>query len=322
MAGPYTIGIDLGGTNIKAAIVDDTGQIVQADSVDTQAERGFAHVTERIADLAKSLLERMPRGSVTSVGVGSPGPLSSKTGTIHRAPNLPGSDNAPLGPNLSERLGLPVSLENDANAAAYGEFLSGAAKQFESMVLLTLGTGIGGGVVLDGQLLRGCFESAGEVGHTIVVPNGRACPCGQRGCLERYASANAIGERLIEAVQSGESSLLESRIDARAKVSSHDVLNAREAGCELAGRIWDEACLYLAVAIVNLQHLLNPQVVVLAGGLINAGDELLRPVREHFDRHSWRIGNDRPEIVLATLHTDAGAIGAAGLAAAPQKGAG
>lgn len=314
MAGRLMIGIDLGGTNIKGAVVDEAGHIVTAHSIETRSELGFAKVAGRIADLAKHLLKQVSGQEVIGIGIGAPGPLSHAEGIIYRAPNLPGSENYPLAKELREKLNRPVSLENDANAAAYGEFLAGAGAKYDSMVLLTLGTGVGGGVVLDGQLLRGQFESAGEVGHMIVVPNGRPCPCHQKGCLERYASANAIGERLTEAVQAGETSLLSSRIESGAKVSSHDVLNAREAGCSLAARIWDEACLYLAVACVNLQHLINPQLIVMAGGLINAGDELLEPVKQHFDEHSWRIGNDRPEIALATLHTDAGVIGAAGLA--------
>ena len=314
MAGRLTIGIDLGGTNIKGAIVDENSQIVAAHSIETRSEQGFAKVAERIAELAQHLRDQMPDAEIACVGIGSPGPLSHDEGIIYRAPNLPGSENYPLVKELRDKLNLPVSLENDANAAAYGEFLAGAVAQYDSMVLLTLGTGVGGGIVLDGELLRGVFESAGEVGHTVIVPNGRPCPCHQKGCLERYASANAIGERLTEAVQAGESSLLTSRIESGAKISSHDVLNARDAGCKLSARIWDEACLYLAVACVNLQHLVNPQAIVLAGGLINAGDALLDPVRQHFDQQSWKIGNDRPEILLATLHTDAGVIGAAGLA--------
>lgn len=314
MAGPLKIGIDLGGTNIKGAVVDEQGQIVTADSIETRCELGFDRVVERIADLGHKLLDEVSRDQVRAIGVGSPGPLSHSEGKIHRAPNLPGSENYPIVEKLSELLGMPASLENDANAAAYGEFVAGAGAKYSSMVMLTLGTGVGGGIVLNNQLLRGYFDSAGEIGHMIVVPNGRPCPCGQRGCLERYSSANAIGERLVEAVQAGEDSLLAPRIASGAKVSSRDVLNAKDAGCTTSARIWDEACLYLAIACVNLQHMVNPQAIVMAGGLINAGDALLEPVRSHFDDHSWRIGNDRPEILLANLHTDAGVIGAAALA--------
>ena len=183
-----------------------------------------------------------------------------------------------------------------------------------SIVFFTLGTGVGGGIVLDGELWRGGFDSAAEVGHMIVIPNGRPCPCGQSGCLERYASANAIGERVVEALQAGESSILSGQLDKDQEITSRDVLGARQAGDALAARIWDEACLHLAVAAINMQHLLNPQSVVLGGGLINAGDELLTPVREYFRKLNWKMAEDQPEIALATLGTDAGTIGAAMLA--------
>ncbi len=246
--------------------------------------------------------------------MGAPGPLSHAEGVIHHAPNLPGWENVPLRDELAAGSGFAVTLENDANAAAYGEYAAGAGRDVDDMVMLTLGTGVGGGIVLGGQLWRGAFDSAGELGHTIVVPDGRACPCGQRGCLERYASAQAVAQRLCEAVRAGAESTLKVRVLNEEELDARDVLAARNAGDALAQRIWDETCYYLAVAAVNLQHLLNPQLIVLAGGLINAGAELLDPVRKHFDEQSWKIAPDAPQIEFAKLGTDAGTIGAAALA--------
>lgn len=309
------IGIDLGGTYIKGGACDATGRLLHKQSITTEAEQGYKHVLGRMALLVHELRARVGKAdSPTVVGVGAPGPMSHSAGMIYKAPNLPGFDHVPLRDDLARQTGLPVTLENDANAAAYGEFVAGAGAAVSSMVMLTLGTGIGGGVVLDGKLWRGAFDNAGEVGHMIIVPGGRDCPCSQAGCLERYASANAVAERLAEAVAAGAASILAPRVHARQDFDARDVLVATESGDALAQRIWEEACLYLALGIVNLQHVLNPQLVVLAGGLINAGDKLLKPVQAHFNRLSWTIAPDHPQISLATLGTDAGTIGAAMLA--------
>ncbi len=318
MAALYTIGIDLGGTNIKGGVCDEHYQLVVQDSIETQADRGFEHVFARLVGFADMLLDqaKLDRTQVAGIGIGAPGPLSRERGVIFHAPNLPGWHDIPLRDRLGEAAGLSVDLENDANAAAFGEFVAGAGRDAGSIVLLTLGTGIGGGVVLNGNLWRGHFENAGEIGHCIIVPNGRPCPCGQNGCLERYASANAVAERFAEAILAGEPSLLKSRVERGDAVTSVDVLEAANEGDSLAKRIWDETCYYLALACTNLQHAFNPQLVVLAGGLINAGERLLGPTRAHFDAASWRIADDRPQIVFATLGTDAGTIGAAALARA------
>lgn len=314
----HTVGLDLGGTNIKAGVVDSSGTLLVARSTPTLAAGGVEIVLERMAALVRDVIgdAQLSPDAISSVGVGAPGPISHRAGLIYSAPNLPGWTNVPLRERLGAMLGLPVTLENDANAAAYGEYIAGAARDARDMVLLTLGTGIGGGVVMGGALQRGAFDNAGEVGHMIVMPDGRPCPCGQRGCLERYASANAPAERVRDAVLAGESSALAHRIRAAASVDARDVIAAMDAGDELAARIWRETCRFLAIGIVNLQHLINPAVVVLGGGLINAGATLLDPVRTCFDELSWKIAPDAPKIVLASLGTDAGVIGAAALARA------
>jgi glucokinase len=256
----------------------------------------------------------LSKADVVAIGYGTPGPMSHEEGIVYASPNLPGWENIPLRAKFSAATGLPVTLDNDANVAAYGEFIAGAGKGTRDMVMLTLGTGIGGGIVIDGQLQRGAFDNAAEIGHTIAVPNGRACPCGQRGCLERYSSANAVAERFVEALKAGEQSSLKAHVDSGEPLTSVHVGQAAEAGDALAARIWDETCLYLALACVNIQHMLNPECVVLGGGLIGAGEQLLRPIREHFERQVWTVAEDFPRIELATLGDDAGVIGAATLA--------
>ena len=312
MSGTHTIGIDLGGTNIKAGICDADGRVRGRLSIDTQAAGGVDHVLNRMAKLIRDLIHEtgVRPADVAGVGVGAPGPMSHARGVIYGAPNLPGWVNIPLRDRFAKLVGFPVVLENDANAAAFGEFIAGAGRGFKSLAMLTLGTGIGGGLVLAGQLWRGGFDNAGELGHMIVVPGGRPCPCGQRGCFERYGSANAVAERLAEATAAGEPSALA----GRAWFDARDVLAAADAGDALALRIWDETCYYLAIGIVNIQHVLNPELVVLAGGLINAGPRVLDPVQTHFHKSSWTIAPDEPKIALAKLGDDAGLIGAAMLA--------
>ena len=316
MAGRHTIGIDLGGTNIKAGILDEKEVLVCRRSIATEADRGFEHVFGRLVGLVDDLLEQagLGKADVCAIGFGTPGPMSHEKGVIYAAPNLPGWEHIPLRDRFAQATGLPVTLDNDANAATFGEFVAGAGRGTRNMVMLTLGTGIGGGIILDGRLVRGTFDNAAEIGHTIAVPGGRACPCGQRGCLERYASANAVAERFVEALDGGERSSLGAAATGGRKISSADVARAAREGDALATRIWDEMCLHLAVACVNIQHMVNPETVVLGGGLIGAGEQLLIPVREHFRREVWPVPQDYPRIELATLGNDAGVIGSAALA--------
>lgn len=313
MVEQMAIGIDVGGTNLRTALVDETGKVRNRITTETMAMQGFEAVMQRCADLVRKLLEDsgLPDPG-WPIGVGIPGPLVHATGVVLNAPNLPGWKNAPVRDRLSDLTRRVVVLENDANAAAFGEYKVGAGGDSGDMALLTLGTGIGGGLILGGEVLRGSFDNAGEIGHMIVEPNGRECPCGQRGCLERYASALALAERAREALASGEVSSLTHM--APEQIDAQQVVSAAKAGDALASRIWEDACRCLAVACVNLQHILNPKSIVLTGGLINAGDALLRPVRAKFQEMTWKMADDQPEIRLAALGGDAGVIGAALLA--------
>lgn len=305
MSQHFTIGIDLGGTNIKAGVIDSHGAIVHRDTITTEAERGFQHVFDRLVQLiealrATPLLHKQQR---VPVGVGVPGPMSHAQGLIHSAPNLPGWVNIPLRARLHDATAMPINIENDANAAAFGEFTAGAGKGARGLVMLTLGTGIGGGLILDGRLHRGFFDNAGEVGHMLVELDGRECPCGQRGCLERYASANAIALQYAKAGHVAAETITAAEVARRAR-----------AGDATAQRVWLEACRYLALACINLQHVLNPPLIVFSGGLIGAGEQLRGCVQEQFDALNWKAAHDFPEIRLAALGGDAGWLGAAALA--------
>ncbi len=305
------IGIDLGGTNLKVGLVDEAGHVLASRSCPTQGEKGPLYFVESVGQIMKQLMAQhtLDHSGIVGAGLGSPGPLDLKRGVLLKTANLPWV-NVPLRDLLSSQLQLPVVVDNDANAAAYGEFWIAGTNGCPNMILLTLGTGVGAGVILDGQVLHGHFDNAGELGHMIVSPGGLPCGCGQRGCLEAYSSAGAVARRLEHAVQAGALSSLgrSETVDAKTIVA-----HARQ-GDALCQRLWDEACFYLAVACINMQHAYNPELVLLGGGMADAGDFLLNAVRSHVGANRWHLHEDVPRIELARLGSDAGLIGAAGLA--------
>ncbi len=311
------VGIDLGGTYIKLAVLDERLALVAQDRVPTPADRGPEAVIEAMAGGAEALLRRagVAREDVAGVGIGSPGPLDLEAGVVIGMPNIPGFDHVPIRDRLARRLDLPAVLENDANAAALAEFLVGAARGVRDMVLLTLGTGIGGGIVLDGQLVHGAHGLGGEIGHMIVAPGGRPCGCGQRGCLERYASATYLARharQLIE--QEGRASALSVVLAEKGDIDARDVVTAAGGGDALAAEVWSEAIEHLAVACVSLARVLDPELILLGGGMAKAGEALLEPLRGRFGDLHWKLAETRTRLALASLGNDAGVIGAAGVA--------
>jgi glucokinase len=316
MSPRYAIGIDLGGTNIKAGLVDRAGRVAAKLARDCEPQRGPDCVISDIAAMCRQLLSARGAGlgDVVGIGLGSPGPLDLDKGLILKSANLPGWHNVSIRDRVAAQAGLPVVLNNDANAAAFGEFWAGAGREGGDMVMFTLGTGVGGGVILDGKLLHGSFANAGELGHMIVVPEGLACPCGQRGCLEQYASAGAVARRLTSGRRDDPGGRPRPQVADGRELTARDVVDAAQAGDPLASRIWSEACRYLAIACVNVQHAFNPATIVLGGGLAEAGAVLIDAVRDEFRRQSWSLCEDQPMIIGAALGYDAGVIGAAGLA--------
>ncbi len=321
MAKQYVVGLDLGGTNLKAGLLDDRANVLCKFSVPAGVENGPGFTINRMAEAANRAISDagVARGQVLGVGIGSPGPMSHKQGLIINPTNLPGWKTVRMRDEVREKTDMPTVMDNDANAAAWGEFWAGAGRDVQDMVMFTLGTGVGGGVVIEGRLVRGFFENGAELGHMVVCPGGEPCNCGQRGCLEAYASAAHTARRATQAVKSGEDSCLKAKLNGAGKLACEDVESAARAGDALGLRIWDESCYYLAVACVNMQHFCNPQTIVMAGGMIGAGDFLIERIRSHFDRLTWRLVNDQPDIRLATLGNDAGFIGAAGLVFQAQR---
>jgi glucokinase len=316
MSKGFCVGVDLGGTNIKAGLLDADARILSRLSLPTEVDLGRDRVVENIVTAAKRAIAEadVKREDVKGIGIGSPGPMSHRRGLIINPGNLPCLKDTPLREIVRETTGINTTLENDANAAAWGEFWAGAGRDVTDMVMLTLGTGVGGGIITDGRMLRGYYENGAELGHVLVNPGGRKCSCGQPGCVEAYSSAYFLARRAEEMIRDGATSSLREKVDAGEPLLAEDIVEASKAGDRLAREVWDDACRYLAVMVVNMQHVTNPQRVVLAGGLIAAGDYLLEPIRRHHAAMKWVLLDDEPEICFATLGNDAGMIGAAGCA--------
>ena len=315
MMAKWCIGIDLGGTFIKFCAMDDarrpteTFQLATPDSSDG--------VIEQMAAGAEQAIERhrLSRDDVLGVGIGSPGPMKISEGVVLSMPNVANMENVPLRKLVCDRLGLPGVLENDANAAAYAEYVVGAGKDRGDMVMLTLGTGVGSGIIVDGRLIHGSHEIGGELGHMIIVPDGEECGCGQRGCLERYCSAAYVAQFAVRQIEEGgRDSSLKAVLAEKGTIDAKDVNEARKAGDPLAEEVWNRGTYYLAIGCVNICRVFDPNEIVLAGGMTGAGEDLLAPVREHFRRLHWKATDIKTDIVVARLGNDAGAIGAAAVA--------
>lgn len=312
----YCIGVDLGGSFIKVGALDQDNQAGRPLELPTPTDRGGDAVIQQMIDGARQLIERdrFDRRDIVGVGIGTPGPLKISEGILIDTPNIPGLKNIPIRDMIGKALGLPAVLENDANAAGLGEFLCGSGRGMRNMVLLTLGTGVGGGVIVDGKVLHGGHEIGAELGHIIVNPGGEQCNCGQKGCLERYASATFMSLRTQRMVEQGQASSLKAVLESKGSINSRDINEARKAGDELAARMWDEAAYYLGLACVSIARILDPDQIVLGGGLANAGADILEPVGRHYQAQHWTITDIKTRIDLARLGNDAGFIGAAGAA--------
>lgn len=307
------IGIDVGGTAIKAGLVTEGGEVLAKLSVPTEVNEGVEHVIGCLVDVIGQLRSTAVSQSlaVCAVGLGMPGTLSHRRGVVIAPPNLPGWRNVPIVERLESRMDLSVVLDNDANNAAFGEYVCGAGQGVLDMVMLTLGTGIGGGLIFNGKLWRGERENAGELGHMIVHVGGRQCRCGQLGCLEAYSSGGATVARVVDAIEKGEPSCLKDVLDRGEAITVEKIIDAAFGHDKVAERVWMESCRYLAVGCLNIQHALSPGRIVLAGGISGAGSRLHSPVVEALEDLSSRSLGERPDIQIAVLGNDAGFIGSA-----------
>lgn len=306
------IGIDLGGTNIKIGAFDSDLNLLKKISAPTENTIEPDDVVKRICQSVKTLIKNIKASpdDITAAGIGSPGPVNLEEGIVLATPNLPMFKNVPLKQMLTDRLQKPVVLENDANAACFGEFTLGAAKDVKDMVFFTLGTGIGGGVISNSRIVHGYKDAAAELGHIIIRPEARTCGCGQKGCAEAYASASSTVARTTEALAAG----AESTLSGIENITCRDVYYHAKAGDQLALEITEGAADALGLLCVNMLHTTGPEKIVFAGGVIAAGDFLLNQIQTAFQKNIWPMKKETLEICFATLGEDAGIIGNAALA--------
>ena len=353
----YSIGVDLGGTDIKAGLVSSDGDVSCRVVLPTDVKVGGPKVVAaRIAEAVRQVLvkleqtlrppisagkksQRLTDVHEIAVGLGAPGLIIAETGVIHFSPNFPGWRDIPLVDYVNAELAKfrggahnpeahthenkykPVlkGMDNDVNAMTLGELLHGAGVGYKSVVALTLGTGVGGGVVIDGRVYHGSQNTAGELGHTVVEPNGRYCGCGNQGCLEAYAGAKNIVERTQEKIETGRRTVLTVPTTDGAPLTPRRIAAAARAGDQLAIEIFAETGRYIGIALTSIAHILNPQIAVIGGGIAEAGEALLfEPIRTELAKRAMDIPA-RMKIVKAHLGNNAGIVGAAMLALNGEK---
>jgi glucokinase len=326
---PCFIGVDVGGTNIKTGLIDFTGRTLAYHSMRTEEKKGAEDACRRIGELFPKLVSEagVAAGDVVRAGLATPGPMNIPAGMILRPGNLPGWWDFPIRDRVSHHLGLPVTYANDANAAAYGEYWRGAGTNFHSMVLLTLGTGIGGGIIVGDQLIDGAHSCGSECGHILVNPAEDAPmdSLGKRGSLESYANASALVARTTTALNGGDSSSLTKMRAAGQEITPRVVAEAADGGDELARRMIMETAHWLAIGIVSLVHTIDPDAVVLGGAMTFGGNdsplgrEFIQRIRDEVRPRLLEPLRDKLIIEFASLGGDAGYIGAAGLARVEQR---
>ncbi len=304
-----TIGVDVGGTKIAAGVVDESGTIIDEARRETPAQKP-SEIIEAIADVVREVTDRH---EIVGVGVGAAGFIGSDRATVLFAPNLAWRD-VPLREQLESQLDLPVVVENDVNAAAWGEFRFGSAADSHDLLMVAVGTGVGGGIVVDGELVRGAFGIAAEIGHLRVVPAGLLCGCGQRGCWEQYASGRALVRMAREQVTEGDA-LLVAAGGEPAEIDGESITRLAQQGDELSRSLLAELGRWLGEGIASLAAVLDPGLVVVGGGVAEAEDLLMVPLRTAFDS-SLPATDNRPHLKLRTadLGNEAAIIGAAELA--------
>ncbi len=309
----YYVGIDLGGTNIVAGVVDENYNIVAKASTKTNCPRPEKEIAD---DMAKMALQAVKNANlkiddIEWIGVGTPGIANSETGIIEYSNNL-GFKNTPMVKYIQETINKPVFIENDANAAAYGEYVAGAAKGAKNAVCITLGTGVGGGIIVDGKIYSGSNFAGAEIGHTVISVDGPQCSCGRKGCFEVFSSATGLIRMSKEEMAAHPESIMNKLAEEKGKVTARTSFDAMRAGDAVAKELVDKYIKYLAAGITNTINIFQPDVLCIGGGVCNEGDTLLLPVKAHVQEEVYTRNSEKnTEIVIAKLGNDAGIIGAA-----------
>ncbi len=309
------VGIDLGGTNVRMGVVLRSGEMKASARMRTDVHEGVDKVINRMVSSVEALRKKTAgKVRLAGVGIGVPGIISLPEGVVRFSPNLPGWVDIPLRRMLEDRTGIRVKVENDANAYALGEARFGSGKGASSLVCITLGTGVGGGIILGGDLVRGADGMAGEVGHITVRPNGIKCNCGNRGCVERYSSASAVAVRAAEALRRGVESSLSKAFEADpSSITAHVVHEAALGGDRLARRMFRDAGRCLGILAADLINLLNVERIIVGGGMAGAWELLSGPMRDEIKKRAFDIPAARCSILKGSLGDDAAVLGAAGL---------
>lgn len=308
-----TIGIDLGGTNIVAGVVYEQYRILASAKCKTHAERAAEAIVDDMAKVCREAVSKagLSMDDVAYIGIGAPGTCNAELGTIEYANNLP-FDHLPLRAMMNERLGKPIYIENDANAAAWGEVKAGAAKGANSCVCVTLGTGVGGGIVIDGKIYGGFNAAGAEIGHTVIVKDGEPCTCGRHGCWEAYASATALIRQTREAMKAHPESLMWKTARKLEDANGLTAFDAMRAGDAVGAGVVQTYIEYIAAGVVNMVNIFQPEIVCIGGGVSKEGETLLAPIRKILEAERYSRYSEKQSVLCAAqLGNDAGVIGAA-----------
>jgi len=320
------LGIDVGGTGIKLGVVDDSGTALGHTQIDTEHERGAADGISRILDAAKGIVDELNLSwdNIDAVGIGTPGTMDIRAGRLLHMPNMSGWDEFPIRSYLEEQAGKPVVFMNDGTAAAYGEFWAGRGKECSSIVMLTLGTGVGGGIIISGRSLDGEHSHGSECGHIIIdgSPTARRCPCGQLGHLEAYVSARSVAQRTLEGLRDGTESSLTEFLGNEAALSAFTVFEHAQSKDAYAIRVIEETAVYLSIGITSIMHILDPDMVILGGAMnfgahkTESGRMFIKTIRDKVTTATFPVLAEQTVIDFASLGNHCGFIGAAGIARA------
>lgn len=312
MSKKYRVGVDIGGTNVKIALVDDKGHLAYSNSVPTRAEMGYEYTISNIKSVIHTSFKetQVDKKSIGGIGIGGPGQIDSDKGIVRCFPNIPGWINVPLSQIMEEEFQIPTKVDNDVRVATLGEYRFGAGKGCKNLICITVGTGIGSGIIINGKLVRGASMSAGELGHiTLQANGGPLCGCGDTGCLEAFASGPSIVQLAHEYIMGGKSAKFK-ELAANTPITPQIVYEAAQQGDPVAKRIFNIVGNWLGIALANVVNLINPEIIIIGGGVAQAGDILLEPVRETIKQRALKIAADAVRIVPAELGESAGVVGA------------
>ena len=306
------IGIDVGGTNIKIALVSSKGEILYSNTIPTRAEMGYVYTVSNIKQAIVDLMSetKSSKNNIEAIGFGFPGQIDYKKGVVRLSTNIPGWNGVEIADIIKTEFGIPAFIDNDVRCATLGELKYGAGKGAENLVCITVGTGIGSGLVLNGKLVRGASNAAGEIGHIkLSMHDGPLCGCGDFGCFEAYASGPSIVAMAEDYIRGGKSTKYR-EMASSAEITPHVVAEAAKQGDPVAIQIFTQIGQYLGIGLSSVVNLLNPEKIIIGGGIAAAGDLLFNPIRETIDKRAMKISKEAVVIVPAELGNTAGVIGA------------